>query len=198
MADSKEVPPNDPFDAWRQWIDRSERQLNTMLNEVTSSEQFGQVSSRMMETLLVFQRTMNESTQRYFSALNVPTRTDILSLGERLGAIEERLESLEAAIRDPQGSSRSRTAKPARTRRPPDAVVESPRAGATEPEAEPGEPAETTTRAAKRRKTTRKAGTAGTKAGGEKSGKKSRAATGRKKATGRKTEQVDGDEPSGR
>jgi hypothetical protein len=119
VTGSKKPDSDDPFEVWRDWLNRSERQLNTVLNQVTSSDQFNQASSRLMETLLVFQRGMNESTQRYFSVLNVPTRTDILSLGERLGAIEERLESLEAAVRDPSGSARRTAPRPARTRRPP-------------------------------------------------------------------------------
>ena len=65
---------------------------------------------------------------RYFTTMNMPTRDDILALGNRLTAVEDRLAGLEAAINrlakaDPEakaGASSTTTPKPrpARTKRP--------------------------------------------------------------------------------
>jgi polyhydroxyalkanoic acid synthase PhaR subunit len=121
-------PPADPFQVWREWLDRSERQWNDWLAEAMESEHFGHGSKRLLDLAMELQSSMNSATHRYFTLLNVPTRGDVLQLGERLGAIEERLSGIEealAAARAGSGSTKTqaRTAaarpKPKRTRRPP-------------------------------------------------------------------------------
>ena len=109
--------PSDPIQLWREWVDRSERQLNTMLNEVMSSSAYSQVSGRMMESMLALQTTLNQATERYFTTLNLPTRTDVLTLAERLTAIEERLAAIEAAVSSSKATSRAAAARPPRTRK---------------------------------------------------------------------------------
>ncbi len=105
MAKKNDTP--DPMQMWREWVDQSERQWNSVLNEFMSTEQFGQASSKMMEAFLGMQSSMNEASQRYFSALNLPTRTDILSLGDRLAAIEGTLAELSSRLEalQPAGST---------------------------------------------------------------------------------------------
>ena len=116
----------DPFQLWRSWLDESERQWNSVLNEWMSSDEFGQVSGKVMEGMLALQASFNQATQRYFSLINLPTRTDLLSMSERLSGIEERLARIEASLEGlavakgstTRGSSRSRpprTKKAART-----------------------------------------------------------------------------------
>ena len=117
-------PPADPFQVWREWLDRSERQWNEWLGEAMESEQFGRSGRRLLDLALGFQTSMNAATNRYFTTLNVPTRADVLQLGERLVAIEERLAGIEAMLveRDhAPGAKAARAAapRPKRTRKPP-------------------------------------------------------------------------------
>jgi polyhydroxyalkanoic acid synthase PhaR subunit len=114
----------DPFQVWREWLDRSERQWNEWLGEAMESEHFGSGSRRLLDLALAFQSSMNSATQRYFTTLNVPTRADVLQLGERLVAIEERLGAIEAALlaRDPTAGTKATNVaapRPKRTRKPP-------------------------------------------------------------------------------
>jgi polyhydroxyalkanoic acid synthase PhaR subunit len=97
MSDQASTTP-DPFTVWRQWLSDSERQWNSFLNEAMSTEQYSQAMARSMDMFLSFQKTMNDSMSSYFGALNIPTRTDILNLGDRLSAIEDRLVSLEGTL----------------------------------------------------------------------------------------------------
>jgi len=68
---------------------------------------------------------MSEAMGTQLMALNLPTRTDILELGDRLGAVENRLAALEASLAgerrqrdgDPASSAGER---PLRTRRAPE------------------------------------------------------------------------------
>lgn len=120
----------DPFAIWRQWLSDSERQWNAYLNEAMSTDAFTQAMAQSMDMFLNFQKTMNESMGRYFTALNIPTRTDVLGLGDRLSAIEDRLVSIETTLGKMKGqvSSSGKTAtngptaiaapRPPRTKRP--------------------------------------------------------------------------------
>jgi len=119
----------DPFTLWREWLNQSERQWNGFLNEAMATEQFSQVMGRSMDVFLNFQRNMNEAMGRYFSTLNIPTRTDVISLGDRLSAIEERLVEIEQLLvrrtaASPNGVAeeveevRPVAARPPRTKKP--------------------------------------------------------------------------------
>ena len=123
-AGSSQSSVPDPLQAWREWVDQAERQWNSVLNEFMGSEQFGEASGRMMEAFLGFQSSMNEATQRYLSALNLPTRTDLLSLGDRLATIETCLVELDRKLDalSPQAAtprSRAPRPKPKRTKKAP-------------------------------------------------------------------------------
>jgi polyhydroxyalkanoic acid synthase PhaR subunit len=115
--------PPDPLAVWREWLTQSERQWNAFLNEVMGTEQFSQSMGRFMDVYLNMQKSMNDLMGRYFTAINVPTRTDVLALGDRLAAIEERLESIESKVaRLADGESKqplkAEFPRPPRTRKP--------------------------------------------------------------------------------
>ena len=110
-------------EAWRQWATQSERQWNEFFNQMMSTEEFSQGLGRNLDVFLHFQKTMNEAMGSVFTAMNVPTRTDVLALGDRLLAIENRLAALEAQISlalasAPAGAANTSQARPKRTKRP--------------------------------------------------------------------------------
>lgn len=123
-----QTPQPDPFAIWRQWLSDSERQWNSFLNEAMSTDQFSQAMARSMEMFLNFQNAMNDSMGRYFNALNIPTRTDVLNINDRLSAIEDRLVSIEGSLGKLKGQVGSNgvtqapapiaAPKPPRTKRP--------------------------------------------------------------------------------
>lgn len=90
--------PRDPFGMWRDWVSQSERQWNTFLNEVMGSPQYTEAQGRFMEMYLAMQKAMGEAMGRSLVALDIPTRTDLLGLGERLSVIEGRLSAIEAHL----------------------------------------------------------------------------------------------------
>ena len=113
----------DPLDSWRQWLDRSEHQINELLGEFTSSSRFSKAQARMMEALLKTQQGMNKAAERSFATLNMPSRTDILDLGGRLAQVEERLANIErvllAMVGEKSGlAPEERPPRPPRTRKP--------------------------------------------------------------------------------
>jgi hypothetical protein len=109
---------------WRDWLTQSERQFNAFLNEVMGSDAFSRGAGNYMELFVGFQRVVSQSMERYLNFVNMPSRTDIVNLGETLRAIEARLSRIEetlliaAAAVDGGERGEARTHEPARTRRP--------------------------------------------------------------------------------
>ena len=111
-------------EAWRDWATQSERQWNEFFNQMMSTEEFSQGLGRNLDVFLHFQKTMNEAMGSFFTAMNVPTRTDVLALGDRLLAIENRLAALEAQLSmalaaSPASGASANQSRPKRTKRPP-------------------------------------------------------------------------------
>jgi hypothetical protein len=126
LAVAEPTPPTpDPLALWREWVSQSERQWNTFLNEMMGTDQFSQSMGRFMEIYLAMQKNMTESMGRYFTALNIPTRTDVLTLADRLAAIEDRLARIEGGLgrlgdprREAGGLQVPAPSPPPRTRKP--------------------------------------------------------------------------------
>ena len=124
MADQTSTSP-DPLAAWREWVSQSERQWNAFLNEAMATEAYGQSVGRFMEMYVAMQKSMADAMGRYVTALNLPARSDVLALGDRLGAIESRLAGIEQRLARLSGPAPSADEpavdplRPPRTKRPP-------------------------------------------------------------------------------
>jgi hypothetical protein len=123
VTDQRPAVP-DPMAMWRDWVAQSERQWNAFFNEVMGTDQYTQTMSRFTDMYVSGQKSLGEAMGRYFTALNVATRTDVLALGERLVAIEDRLAALDTTLRsspqrDEPRSTPTSVARPPRTKKPP-------------------------------------------------------------------------------
>ncbi|MBI5948879.1 MAG: hypothetical protein HY875_12145 [Chloroflexi bacterium] len=102
----------DPFAMWRDWVSNSERQWNAFLNEMMSTDEFSKSMGRFMDVYLNSQKQLNDSMGRYLNALNLPTRSDIQGLGDRLSVIEHRLSGIESRLAALVPADRAATASP--------------------------------------------------------------------------------------
>jgi hypothetical protein len=122
VADQKS-PAVDPFAAWRDWLDQTERQLNSYFNQVMGTEQYARFLGQFNDLSLNMQKNMGEAMGRYFASLNLPTREDLAALGQRLASIEQRVAAMER--NNPSvglagsGPVPAATPRPPRTKRPP-------------------------------------------------------------------------------
>jgi len=117
--------PPDVAEFWRQWLTESERQFNTFFNSSMNNDAFARTAGSYMEVYAGFQRLLAEGMQRYLSFVNMPSRTDVINLGEMLRVIEARLARIEDSLligEDVRRMDRGHVPfeEPARTRRPPD------------------------------------------------------------------------------
>ena len=124
VADEAERQTPDIVQLWRDWLTQSERQVNTFFNEALGQEPSARGMAGFMEAYAALQRLIADAMQRYLALVNMPSRTDVLGLGETLRSIEDRLarieETLQIAAEAVDAHERSAAApEPARTRQPP-------------------------------------------------------------------------------
>ena len=123
MPDSDDRP--DVGQLWRTWLTETERQWNTFFNDVMGTDSFGRFLGGYMDIYSTFQRLVAENMERSLSTLNVPSRSDIVELSERLSGVEERLAAIESSINGlaeavghPSEPAAVTQLRPRRTRRP--------------------------------------------------------------------------------
>jgi Collagen triple helix repeat (20 copies) len=99
-------PKTDPFEVWRQLYDANERTWSAALEQAMGSQEFGDSSGKLLETMLAAQKTVRDNMRTYLETMNVPTREDIARLGELVIGLEEkidqvvdRLDAIEDAVR---------------------------------------------------------------------------------------------------
>ncbi len=123
MPDSDDRP--DVGQLWRTWLTETERQWNTFFNDVMGTDSFGRFLGGYMDIYSTFQRMVAQNMERSLSTLNVPSRSDIIELSERLSGVEERLAAIESSINTlaeavghPSEPAAVTQLRPRRTRRP--------------------------------------------------------------------------------
>ena len=123
MPDGNNHP--DVVQLWRNWLTETERQWNAFFNDVMGTDSFGRLLGGYVETYGALQRLLTHNMERSLSTLNVPTRSDVVDVSERLRTVEERLTSIEASLRalaeavgHPTQPAAVTQFRPRRTRRP--------------------------------------------------------------------------------
>ncbi len=121
----------DPMRLWRDWFVKSEKAWSQALTDVMGDERFSKGMGRYVQEALHTHRMFSESMAQYLANLNLPSRADILDLGDRLGQIEDVLAAIQVELRDqrarlaqmasarPPAAPGEAPKRPARTRQPP-------------------------------------------------------------------------------
>jgi hypothetical protein len=99
---SDEQPPFDPFGPWKGMRDAGMDAWSKMMIQFVNSDAYAQASGVMLDTWLSgsapFRKAIESTMTQVLTQLNMPTRSDVTSLGERLTHIEMRLDDLEAKL----------------------------------------------------------------------------------------------------
>jgi hypothetical protein len=109
-------PFKDPIALWRDMVDKWEKQFNEAGNKLMGSEQFSGAMGKASTVPLQLQKLTGEFMAKYLATLNLPSREDIVALGERLSAIEDKLHRLTVAL---DAKPAAPLVSPPRTRKPP-------------------------------------------------------------------------------
>jgi hypothetical protein len=110
---------NDPMAFFRQMVAQWEKVTNELGGKVASSSEFAQGIHGMTTASLTVQQAISEATGKALVAANMPTRDDLIAIGERLGAVEARLANIEAILSQSVSSVAPLSSGPKRTRKPP-------------------------------------------------------------------------------
>lgn len=122
-AERREEKPKGPLDAFRDLVGQWERGVNQIANEAMGNEQFSRLMHGATSAAAGAKAGLGEAMERYLATMNLPSRADITSIGERLQAIEAQLARLTeivstlATVEAAPGSFLA--PKPKRTRKPP-------------------------------------------------------------------------------
>ena len=92
--------------SWTAMRDVNLEALSKMLIDLVNSEAYSQATSQWLDTYLTlsqpFQRVIETTMTQALTRLNMPVRTDVISLAERLTNVEMRLDDLDAKLDDIQ------------------------------------------------------------------------------------------------
>src|SRR6266436_8637708 len=94
------------LETWRMTRDASLETWSKLMIDLVNSEAYSQVTSQWLDTYLTmsqpFQRVLETTMTQVLTRLNMPLRTDVISLAERLTNVEMRLDDLDAKLDDIQ------------------------------------------------------------------------------------------------
>jgi hypothetical protein len=114
----------DPFALWRDLVSQMEKSVNEVADPGMKSDEFATVANKVLSASVAGKALKREMLNRYFGTLNLPTRSDIDALADKLQAIEDRLIGMSATLDrlagvNPRGGT---ITSPSRTRKPPPPV----------------------------------------------------------------------------
>src|SRR5947207_279068 len=126
MSTESETPKSlDPFEPWRSMRDagleswRSMRDAgleswSKIMIDFVHSEAYSEATAKWLDTYLTvsqpFKQAIEKTMTQVLTGLNMPTRTDVISLATRLTNIEIRLDDLDAKLDDMQRAIQSLSA----------------------------------------------------------------------------------------
>jgi hypothetical protein len=110
----------DPMRAWRDWFIGAERQWSESLSQLMKDEAVARAMGQDFNATLHRQKMFAEVVGQTLAAMNLPSRDEILALGERMGRIEDGLAAVQASITQLRLSPAvsAAVARPPRTRQP--------------------------------------------------------------------------------
>ncbi|MGA2053854.1 MAG: hypothetical protein ABSG88_00965 [Bradyrhizobium sp.] len=127
MADKS----NDPVALWQNMIGEMEKGFNAFANQAMASPQFSKVVNQVGGATAGAQKQLGEMMEKYLLSMNLPSRSQMVGMAERLQSIEGQLNEIKAMLNQMQGSATgsatgfSASPRPPRTKRPPSAGEES-------------------------------------------------------------------------
>ena len=116
-----------PIRLWREWIVKSEQMWSDAITDVMGNPQVSAGMGRSMQEFLHMHRMFSESFAQYLSALNLPSRSDILDLSDRIGQLEDAVAAISVDLREQRAllagtgvvtTDQAKKKKPSRTKQP--------------------------------------------------------------------------------
>lgn len=116
---------SDPVQMWHSFLGDMEKQFNSLSNKAMESEEFSRLMGQMTGASAGAKKAFGDFMERYLAAMNLPSRSELIDLGERLHNIEGRLNDIMSLLQRvhadvvAQDAAASSVPRPPRTKRPP-------------------------------------------------------------------------------
>lgn len=121
MADEKSNP--DPSARYQELVTQWERETDKFLNQLMGTEQFSKSMNQMQQLHLEWQKNFRDLMAGYLQNMNMPSRDDVLQLGDEIRELNDRLVQIEEHVKKLAGESghpgQAARKRPPRTRKPP-------------------------------------------------------------------------------
>ena len=118
MSEKKAVTL-DPMRAWRDWFVGAEKDWSDALTRLMKDETVAKTMGQDFGASLHRQQMFAEVIGKSLAALNLPSRDEVLALGERIGRIEDGLAGVQASLTQLRLSLGATVAPQATSDRPP-------------------------------------------------------------------------------
>ena len=120
MADKS----NDPVAIWQNMIGEMEKGFNAFANQAMTSPEFSRAVNQVGGVTAGAQKQLGDLMEKYLVSMNLPSRSQMVGMAERLQSIEGQLNEIKALLHQVHGKSdggrrNPASPKPPRTRRPP-------------------------------------------------------------------------------
>jgi SMC interacting uncharacterized protein involved in chromosome segregation len=116
----------DPMAFWQKIMGEMEKGLNSYANQAMTSPEFSKVMNQTGGITAGAQKQFVELMEKYLLTVNLPSRTQMVGIAERLQTIETQLNDVKMLLQQMQRSagvpeaSQSGVPRPPRTKRPPE------------------------------------------------------------------------------
>ena len=116
-----ESPPAkfDPMKAWRDWFVKNERDWSESITGLIKDDAVSSALGQELKAQLYQQQAFAKSMAGPMARMNLPTRDEVVALGERIGQLEDAVARVEAMLVQAQASGPKAAPKPPRTRKAP-------------------------------------------------------------------------------
>ena len=118
---SKNDPPAnlDAMKAWRDWFVKNERDWSESLTNIIKGDAVSSGLGEELKAQLYQQQAFSKNMAGPMARMNLPTRDDVMALGERLGQLEDAVARVEALLVQKKAGNATEAQKPPRTRKAP-------------------------------------------------------------------------------
>ena len=118
---------NDPVVLWQKMLGEMEKGFNSLANQALASPQFSKAMNQAGGATAGAQKQVGEFMEKYLLGMNMPSRSQMVGIAERLQTIEGQLNDIKLLLQEMQKQTgvappASAPARPPRTRRPPAAT----------------------------------------------------------------------------
>jgi hypothetical protein len=119
MAQQQSTP--DPAAAFRELVSQWEKGINEFASRTMNSDEFSQAMNKATTASTTMQQQLGELIGRYLLTLNLPSRSEMMNIAERLQAIETSIHRVGAQLERLAGATAGGGpgGGPPRTKRPP-------------------------------------------------------------------------------